>query len=150
MNILTSYQPGDVIASRYLVYRKLSGTISEVYLCLDQEHNIPVALKALLPRHAIHLNINNLFSDAMTTQKNLERCPYVVHTFDTGDLDGQPYMVMEWVMDGETQGNSLRRWLKRGSLPLPTMLDFAIDISRGLIHIHQSGGIHGDCRLRTS
>lgn len=41
------YKPGDNIGGRYLVHKVLMGGMGEVYLCLDLEDNIPLALKTL-------------------------------------------------------------------------------------------------------
>ncbi|MDY0092868.1 MAG: hypothetical protein RBT80_09235 [Candidatus Vecturithrix sp.] len=41
------YKAGDKIGGRYRIHQALMGGMGEVYLCLDLEDNIPLALKTL-------------------------------------------------------------------------------------------------------
>jgi hypothetical protein len=44
------YKPGELIGSRYLVYKALADGMGEVYLCLDTKLNYPIALKTFQER----------------------------------------------------------------------------------------------------
>jgi hypothetical protein len=50
MNPKPRYNHGDKIGGRYLVHKALMGGMGEVYLYLDLEQSLPVALKTFQPR----------------------------------------------------------------------------------------------------
>jgi eukaryotic-like serine/threonine-protein kinase len=58
-----------------------------------------------------------------------------------GEQDGQPYLVMELL-----HGQTLKETLKTGALPLGQVLEFAIQITRGLEEAHEAGIIHRDIK----
>ena len=43
----TPYSPGQRIAERYLVHAMRPGVVGDVYLCLDENEELPIALKML-------------------------------------------------------------------------------------------------------
>jgi len=58
--------------------------------------------------------------------------PNIVDTYDFGDLEGQPFIAMEFI-----DGLPLDAILKvRGTLPLPVAVEAAIQICSGLDHAH--------------
>ncbi len=67
--------------------------------------------------------------------------PNICTIHDVGKQDGKPYLVME-LLHGET----LKETLKAGALPLGQVLEFAIQITRGLEEAHHAGIIHRDIK----
>src|ERR1700722_8535306 len=65
--------------------------------------------------------------------------PNICTIHDVGEQDGTAYLVME-LLHGET----LKETLKAGALPLGQVLEFAIQITRGLEEAHEAGIIHRD------
>jgi len=45
------YQPDDRISDRHQIHQALMGSLGEVYLCLDPEEMLPLALKTFQPRY---------------------------------------------------------------------------------------------------
>ncbi len=67
--------------------------------------------------------------------------PNICTIYDVGEQDSKPYLVMELL-----QGQTLKEALKAGSLPLGQVLEFAIQITRGLEQAHHAGIIHRDIK----
>ncbi len=67
--------------------------------------------------------------------------PNICTIHDVGEQNGKPYLVMELL-----QGETLKETLKGGALPLGVVLEFAIQITRGLEEAHEAGIIHRDIK----
>jgi eukaryotic-like serine/threonine-protein kinase len=68
--------------------------------------------------------------------------PAVVRVFDTGTLDGRPYLVLQWI-EGERLLDLLQA---RRSLPLRQALELLERLAEGLAAFHAQGLTHGDVR----
>lgn len=71
------------------------------------------------------------------------KSPHVVQMLDHGvTAAGQPYIVMEHL-----EGRDLGQWLdSHGKLPIPSIREIVIQLSRALEKAHQSGIIHRDIK----
>ncbi|HET7292312.1 MAG TPA: serine/threonine-protein kinase, partial [Vicinamibacteria bacterium] len=70
--------------------------------------------------------------------------PNIVHIYDVGTAAGEAgarYVVMEYV-----EGETLRRRLGRGPLPIPELLDLGAQLADGLSKAHQAGIVHRDLK----
>jgi serine/threonine protein kinase len=70
--------------------------------------------------------------------------PNIVQIFDVGAAPGdggEPYVVMELV-----EGETLRRRLARGPLPIPEVLRLGAQLTEGLAHAHRAGVLHRDLK----
>ena len=67
--------------------------------------------------------------------------PNIVAIYDVGTVDGQPYVVSE-LLEGET----LRRALAAGPLPLRKAVAYAQQIARGMAAAHRRGIVHRDLK----
>ena len=67
--------------------------------------------------------------------------PNILAIYDLGEHEGQPYLVTELL-----EGNTLRQHLDGGGIRLPTALDFAQQIARGLAVAHGKGITHRDLK----
>ena len=97
--------------------------------------------------------IKVLPSDLATQEQFLERFhreadalsrlshPNVVTVFDRGDVDGQPYLVMEYV-----EGTSLRDIVRHGPLPADEALRIVSSVLAALEHAHSNGIVHRDIK----
>src|SRR5580693_6982520 len=65
--------------------------------------------------------------------------PYVCKIFETGEFEGKPFIVMEYV-----QGDTLAHRLKSGSIALQEALPIVIEISEALAEAHGKGTVHCD------
>ena len=68
--------------------------------------------------------------------------PNVCRVYDLGDVEGQPYLSMEYV-DGEDLGSLLRRI---GRLPEVKALEIARKLCVGLAAAHDRGVLHRDLK----
>jgi serine/threonine-protein kinase len=68
--------------------------------------------------------------------------PNVCRVYDLGEVDGQPYLSMEYI-DGEDLGSLLHRI---GRLPADKALEFARRICAGLAAAHDKGVLHRDLK----
>src|ERR1700680_747067 len=116
MQMQTRYQKGDKIADRYLVHRALAGGMGEVYLCLDLEENIPLALKTIQARFLSNRKARELFEREAGTWVALEKHPNIVRCFYLATLNNQPFLFLQWVFAEEGHGGNLRDMLRRGRL----------------------------------
>jgi serine/threonine protein kinase len=148
MSLKPRYRKGDRIGGRYLVHQALLGGMGEVYLCLDLEENLPLALKTFQARYFTNPHIRQLFAHEVGTWVALEKHANIVRCFLMDTIENQPFMFLEWVAGEEGRGTDLRSWLRGGPLDLRTALDFIIDICRGLTHAQakEPGIVHRDLK----
>lgn len=142
------YRTGDRIGGRFLVHKALLGGMGEVYLCLDLEERVPVALKTFQARFLTSQKLRDAFKTEVKTWIALGGHPNIVRCLVMDIIDSQPFMFLEWVPGEEGRGTDLRDWLRDGPLPTRLGLQFAIDISRGLAHAgeKQPGIVHRDIK----
>lgn len=142
------YNRGDKIGERYLVRKALMGGMGEVYLCLDLEHFLPIALKTFQLRALENPKLRTSFEREVSIWVALEDHPNIVRCFYLSTVDHLLFMFLEWVAETQDRGTSLRDWLGRGPLMPRQALGFAIDICRGLIHAgrKQPGIVHRDLK----
>lgn len=142
------YNRGDKIGGRYLVHKALMGGMGEVYLCLELEHSLPIALKTFQPRALENPKLRTSFEREVGIWVALEKHSNIVRCFYLDTVDHLPFMFLEWVAETQGRGTSLRDWLRRGPLMPRQALDFVIDICRGLIHAGQKqpGIVHRDLK----
>ncbi len=71
------------------------------------------------------------------------KSPHVVQMLDHGvTAEGQPYIVMEHL-----EGRDLGQWLdSHGKLPIPSIREIVVQLSRALEKAHQSGIVHRDIK----
>jgi eukaryotic-like serine/threonine-protein kinase len=129
-------------AGRYRVEGTLGqGGMAAVYLAHDSELDRAVAIKVL----AEHLASDEAFRQRFLREARMAAKlshPNIVHVYDQGEEDGQPFIVMEYV-DGPTLGEELKR---TGPLPPARVVDLALQICGGLEHAHASGLVHRDIK----
>src|SRR5713226_7084444 len=124
MQLQPRYKKGDKIGGRYLVHQALMGGMGEVYLCLDLQQNLPLALKTFQARYLTNQKLRQLFESEVATWVALEKHPNIVRCYYLDTVDNQPFMFLEWIASDESHGTDLRSWLVRGPLDLRLALDF--------------------------
>lgn len=126
----------------YQVVRELGrGGMGVVYLAerADGEFRKQVAIK-LLPTSADE-QIRQRFRRERQILADLEH-PNIARLLDGGTLEGQPFVVMEFV-----PGRSLRERLReRGALPLEEINAIVPQICAGLAEAHERGIVHRDIK----
>src|SRR5215831_2343524 len=125
----------------YEILDKLGeGGMGEVWRARDARLNRSVAVKILPADVAADPGRRQRFEQEAHALGALNH-PNVVAVYDVGQSDGQAYIVSELV-DGE----SLRKVIDRGPLPLRKLLDVSIQTAEGMAAAHALGIVHRDLK----
>lgn len=117
------------------------GGMSSVYKARHILMNKVVAVKLLHSQFHSESGVQRFQREAQAAS-SLEH-PNIVAIRDFGNVvDGQPYMVMDYV-DGLSVAALIRQ---QGKLPLRTALDLMLQASSALIHAHQKRVFHRDIK----
>ena len=117
-----------------------AGGMGEVYRAHDPRLGRHVAIK-VVPR-AFSTDVDRLrrFEQEARAAAALNH-PNVVAVHDLGTHDGQPYIVSEFL-----EGQTLRRVGSAGAIPTQKILEYAIQLCRGLTAAHDAGIVHRDLK----
>jgi serine/threonine protein kinase len=116
------------------------GGMATVYLAHDRELDRPVALKVLHRSGADDEFAHRFRREAQTAARLAH--PNVVQIFDTGEEDGDQFIVMEYV-----EGEGLDAVLAReGRLDPARALGFGEQACAGLAYAHDQGVVHRDVK----
>src|SRR5579863_5692989 len=136
------FEPGTLLASRYRIISRLGkGGMGEVFRADDIMLGQPVALKFLSEAATGNLSLLTRFYDEVRIARQITH-PNVCRVYDIGEVEGQPYLSMEYI-DGEDLGSLLRRI---GRLPADKATEFARKMCAGLAAAHKQGVLHRDLK----
>jgi len=126
---------------RYEIKSELGrGGMATVYHAHDPRFRRDVALK-VLPREFLHdTTFRARFEREAQTLASLEHSA-IVPVYDFGEEDGQPFLVMRFLSDG----NLIDR-LNKGPLPLSQVVRIVSQVASGLDEAHGQGIIHRDLK----
>ena len=114
--------------------------MGEVYSATDTRLDRTVAIK-ILPEHlANDPQRRERFEREAKAVSSLNH-PHICTLYDVGEQDGIHFLVMELV-----EGESLRKRLEKGRLPLDQALEYAIQIANALDNAHRQGVVHRDLK----
>jgi serine/threonine protein kinase len=132
---------GARIGSYEVIDRLGAGGMGEVYRARDTRLGRTVALKVLRtgadPELAHRLDREARAASALNH-------PNIVHIYDVGESPGEPgehFVAMEYV-----EGETLRRRIARGPMPLPEALGLGAQAADGLAKAHRAGIVHRDLK----
>jgi serine/threonine-protein kinase len=135
------FLPGTLVNGRYRIVGLLGrGGMGEVYRATDLTLAQPVALK-FLPEAGVTERVLERFHAEVRIARQISH-PNVCRVYDIGEVDGQPFISMEYV-DGEDLADLL---LRIGRLPAGKALETARKICAGLAAAHDKGVIHRDLK----
>ncbi len=136
------FLPGALLANRYRIVALLGrGGMGEVYRAHDLTLGQEVALKFLPEVAARNPAALARFYNEVRIARQVSH-PNVCRVYDLGEVDGQPYLSMEYV-DGEDLGSLLRRI---GRLPSDKAVEIARQLCAGLAAAHAKGVLHRDLK----
>jgi serine/threonine-protein kinase len=136
------FLPGSMIANRWRVVALLGeGGMGEVYRADDLKLGEAVALKFLPERLERDPNLRERFLGEARLARQVAH-PNVCRVYDVGEIDGRPFLSMEYV-DGEDLGTLLRRI---GRLPRDKAVQTAREMCAGLAAAHAQGILHRDLK----
>ncbi|HYL77610.1 MAG TPA: serine/threonine-protein kinase [Bryobacteraceae bacterium] len=136
------FPAGTTLGERYRVLGLLGrGGMGEVYRATDLKLNQGVALKFLPAATSRNPRLLERFHGEVRIARQVSH-PNVCRVYDLGEIDGAPYISMEYV-DGEDLGSLLRRI---GRLPGDKAVEIARKLCAGLAAAHAKGVLHRDLK----
>src|ERR1700691_1470893 len=136
------FAAGVLVTGRYRIIGLLGkGGMGEVYRANDLTLDQPVALKFLPEAMARDAGMLARFHNEVRIARQVSH-PNVCRVYDLGEVDGQPYLSMEYI-DGEDLGSLLRRI---GRLPSDKAVEIARQLCAGLAAAHAKGVLHRDLK----
>jgi serine/threonine-protein kinase len=139
---LSGIAPGSLLGDRFQILSVLgAGGMGVVYKARDRELDDLVALKMLKKEMASDAVLLERLKSELKLARRITH-PNVLRTFDFGEVNGLPYISMEYV-----RGVTLRYLLDReGRLPYSAALRLAKQLCAGLGAAHAQGVIHRDIK----
>jgi hypothetical protein len=136
------FLPGTLLSARYRIVALLGrGGMGEVYRANDLKLGQPVALKFLPEATSKNEVTLARFYNEIRIARQVSH-PNVCRVYDLGDVEGQPYLSMEYV-DGEDLGSLMRRI---GRLPADKAIEIARKLCAGVAAAHDKGVLHRDLK----
>ena len=132
--------PGSLLGPYEILATIGSGGMGVVYQARDSRLGRLVAIKVLPADFAGNEDRLRRFEKEARAASALNH-PNILVVHDTGTHEGLPYIVSE-LLEGET----LRKQLARGPVPIRKALDYAIQIANGLACAHDKGIVHRDLK----
>jgi Tol biopolymer transport system component len=117
-----------------------AGGMGEVYRARDTRLSRDVAIKVLpsfVPGDPQRLR---RFEQEARAAAALSH-PNILAVFQMGSDEGAPYLVSELL-----EGSTLREQLRRGPMPLRKVIDYGVQVVRGLAAAHEKGIVHRDLK----
>jgi Tol biopolymer transport system component len=117
-----------------------AGGMGEVYRAHDSRLDRTVAIKVLPASFSADRERLQRFAQEARAAAALNH-PNILSIFDIGEERGAPYVVSE-LLEGET----LRERLRTGPLPTRRVIDYAVQVAKGLAAAHEKGIVHRDLK----
>ncbi len=117
-----------------------SGGMGEVYRARDERLGRDVAIKVLPADLAESSERLKRFEKEARAASALNH-PNIVTVYDIGSTEGTSWIAMERV-----EGETLRKLLAAGPMPLKKLLAVATQIAEGLAKAHETGIVHRDLK----
>lgn len=117
-----------------------AGGMGEVYRARDSRLNRDVAIKVLPGFSTSEPERLHRFEQEARAAAALNH-PNILAVYQMGIYQGAPYLVSELL-----EGENLRDRLKRGAMPLRKVIDYGVQIAKGLAAAHEKGIIHRDLK----
>src|SRR3954454_10262045 len=136
------FVPGTLLGGRYRIIGLLGrGGMGEVYRATDLTLGQSVALKFLPEEASRNQRLLERFHGEVRVARLVSH-PNVCRVYDIGEVEGMPFISMEYV-DGEDLASLLTRI---GRLPFDKAIEAARKICAGLAAAHDRGVIHRDLK----
>lgn len=127
--------------SHYRVLEKLGeGGMGAVYKARDERLGRFVALKLLPAYLNARQDVKSRFVQEARAAAGLEH-PNICTIYEIGEVMGQLFISMACY-----EGETLRKKIDRGPLPIDTAVDYAIQTAEGLAQAHAAGIVHRDIK----
>jgi serine/threonine protein kinase/Tol biopolymer transport system component len=132
---------GSTVSHYRILERLGGGGMGVVYKGWDQKLQRYAAIKFLSPHRSSSEDFKRRFAREARTASRLEH-PNICTVFETDETgDGRLFIAMAFC-----EGESLKRKIQRGPLPLPEALSIAAQVAAGLAAAHDKGVVHRDVK----
>jgi serine/threonine protein kinase len=129
------------LAGRYKLESCIArGTVTDLWRAEDDVLGRTVAAKILRPELLSDATIRRRFRVAAMAAARLSHA-HIVSVFDTGEHEGAPFIVMEYL-----PGGTLRDQLAEGPLDPKGVAALGAEVAAALHHAHDAGIVHHDIR----
>ena len=117
-----------------------AGGMGEVYRARDTRLSRDVALKILPESFARDADRLRRFEQETQAVAALNH-PNIVAIYDVGEYNDMPFLVSELL-----EGESLRAVISRGPVPPRKVVEYAVQVAKGLAAAHDKGIVHRDLK----
>lgn len=136
---MAKWQVGDKILNRLEIIEILGGPgksgMGIVYLCYDCVQQTPVVLKTLQDRFLEDKSYRDQFINEAEVWVKLGKHRNIVNAYGVQEIEGRPFILLEFVYWDKTYGPDLSGWIHQRRLELPLSIDFAIQFCNGMIYL---------------
>jgi eukaryotic-like serine/threonine-protein kinase len=127
--------------SHYAILEQLgAGGMGVVYCARDEKLKRDVALKVLPPTALEDESARSRFQREALALSQLNH-PNICTIYETGEADGQTYIVMEYV-----EGRPLSASIRAGGMAAETAIGYGTQIAAALADAHRQGLLHRDLK----
>ena len=128
------------LGTAYILERELGGGgMSRVFVAAETALGRRVVVKLLAPQLAEGISVER-FAREIRLAASLQQAN-IVPVLSAGEVHGLPYYTMPYV-----EGESLRRRLGQGALPVGEALGVLRDVAKALAYAHARGVVHRDIK----
>lgn len=132
--------PGGMVNHYRIVEKIGAGGMGEVFLADDMKLDRKVAIKFLPVHMTTSAELLERFYREAKAVARLNH-PNIVTVHEVGDVDGTPYLVMEYV-----SGQNLQLSGSSHSRSISQILGLALQVCQGLAEAHRKGIVHRDIK----
>ncbi|MGE0609497.1 MAG: protein kinase, partial [Pirellulales bacterium] len=126
----------------YLFKEKIAdGGMGQVFLARHRAMGRKVAVKIIHEKRLGSRHAVARFQREILALASLQH-PHIVTAFDAGEIDGVPYLAMEYI-DGRNLADEVKH---NGRMPVKTAIEYIRQAALGLQYIHSQGIIHRDIK----
>lgn len=138
--VMSLPEPGETILHFEVLEKIGSGGMGAVYRARDTRLERDVALKFLTGSESVSPESHRRFQREARALASL-RHPNIVTIHDFDELDGTPFLVLEWL-----PGSGLDRWTSDGPCSPEEFVSLARPVAEALAAAHRQGIVHRDVK----
>ncbi len=131
---------GETLGHFRILSRLGSGGMGVVYRAHDEKLQRTVAIKVVSRESGATPADRARIVEEARAASGLSH-PHICTVYETGDIEGQAYIAMEFV-----EGQAFSESIPSGGLPTDAVIRYGIQIADALAHAHKRGVIHRDLK----